>query len=437
MSTFETTKTFLNRNENSKEQKDVMNIKFEGFVHTKENEDLFEKAYRVDNVLKSGVLTGNEALGMISLNRLHSMVRLQEKDGLRHNVIMLGSNSYLNVANNPKVILEAKKALEKFGIGMGAVSNYAGICDLHKKLEEKIAKFYNCEDSIVFPSGYGTNIGVISALCNSEDIIINDSANHASIYDGCALSGAKIKVYPHGNMKYLERILDKIPDSTSGRLIITDGVFSMDGDIAKLDKITKLAQKYKCRVMVDDAHGIGVVGKTGRGSSEFYNVMDKIDLNVAMLSKAPAGLGGFCAAKKEIIQYLRLYARTYFFSTALNASTVGGLIEVFNLFEKDKAGRKELIEKTNYLKEKLKKAGFILGNTQSAIIPVMIYDERKLFSLYQELRQEGVYVNIVTYPAVRRKECRLRLCVMKDLTYHDMDRAVEIIIRKGKKYEII
>lgn len=416
---------------------EIMNIKFENFIHTLENEDLFDKTRRVDKILKSGILTGNEALGMVSLNKVSPIVKLREKDGFCHDVIMLGSNSYLNVANHPKVLAASKKALEKFGMGMGAVSNYAGICDLHKTLEEKIAKFYNCEDAIVFPSGYGTNVGVISALCNSEDIIINDSANHASIYDGCQLSGAQIKVYPHQNMKYLERILDRIPDSTGGRLIITDGVFSMDGDIAYLDKITKLAQKYKCKVMVDDAHGVGVVGKTGRGSAQFYNVEDKIDLNVGMLSKGPGGLGGYCAAKREVIQYLRLYARTYFFSTALSAPVAGGLIEVFNLFETDSAGRCELMQKTKYLKDKLSKAGFDIGNSQSAIIPVMIYDEAKLFRLYQELRSEGVYVNIVTYPAVRRKECRLRLCVMKDLTYRQLDKAANIIISKGREYEII
>ena len=415
----------------------TINIKFENFVHTLENEDLFDKTKRVDEVLKSGVLTGNEALGMVSLNKLSSIVKLREKNGYKHDVIMLGSNSYLNIQNHPKVLKASKKALEKFGMGMGAVSNYAGICDLHRTLEEKIAQFYDTEDAIVFPSGYGTNIGVISALCNSEDIIINDSANHASIFDGCQLSGAQIKIYPHRNMKYLEKILNKIPDNITGRLIITDGVFSMDGDIAPLNEIVELAQKYNCKIMVDDAHGIGIVGKTGKGSSEFYNVQNKIDLNVGMLSKAPGGLGGYCAAKREIIQYLRLYARTYFFSTAISASVAGGLIEVFNLFEKDKAGRKELMEKTTYLKEKLLKAGFNIGNSQSAIIPVMIYDEAKLFRLYQELRNEGVYVNIVTYPAVRRKECRLRLCVMKDLNYDELNRAANLIIKKGIQYGII
>lgn len=421
----------------SQQEVEAVNIKFENFIQTRKNENLFDKTKRLDDILKSDILTGYEALGMTSLNKLSSVMKLKEKDGFCHDVIMLGSNSYLNIANNPRVIRAAHKALDEFGLGMGAVSNYAGICNLHKTLEEKIAKFYNTEDAIVFPSGYGANVGIISALCNSEDVIINDSANHASIFDGCALSGAQVKVYPHSNMKYLERILDRIPPETTGRLIITDGVFSMDGDIAYLDKITQLAQKYKCRVMVDDAHGIGIVGKNGRGSASAYGVLDKIDLNVGMLSKAPGGLGGFCAAKREVVQYLRLYARTYFFSTALPSSVVGGLIEVFNLFEHDLAGRKDLLLKTKYLKDILDKAGFNTLNTQSAIIPVMIYDEKKLFQLYKELRYEGVYVNIVTYPATRRKECRLRLCVMKDLSYQELDRAAKIIIQKGKEFGII
>ena len=414
-----------------------LNIKFENFINTEVDEDLFGKAERVNKVLTSGILTGNEGLGMQLMHKVQPESIIKEKNGKAHSVIMLGSNSYLNLSTNHKVIKAAKDALEKFGYGMGAVSNYAGITDLHRELEQRIADFYNMEDCIVFPSGYGTNVGVISALCHEEDIIINDSANHASIFDGCRLSGAKIKIFPHSNIDYLERILSKIPENKKGRLIITDGVFSMDGDIAKLDKIFDLAQKYNCKVMVDDAHGIGIVGATGRGSAEHHGFLGKIGLNVGMLSKGPGGLGGYCAASKNIVQYLRLYARTYFFSTALPAPIVGGLNEVFKLLEKDKAGRKELLRKTEYLKLQLKNNGFDIGHSESAIVPVMIYNEEILFKLYQELRELGVYVNIVTYPAVRRKECRLRLCMMKDLGFKQIDKAVQIITRKGKEYGII
>lgn len=226
------------------ESKECVNIKFEDFIQTHEGEDLFGKAKRVDEVLKSGILTGNEALGMPILHKVQPESTLREKDGSEHKVIMLGSNSYLNMTTHPQVMEGARKALEKYGYGMGAVSNYAGVTDLHKELEKRIADFYGAEDAIVFPSGYGTNVGIISALCHEGDIIINDSANHASIFDGCKLSGADIKVFPHGDMKYLERILSRISPEVTGRLIITDGVFSMDGDMAKLDKIVELAEKY-------------------------------------------------------------------------------------------------------------------------------------------------------------------------------------------------
>lgn len=421
-------------------EKDFTDLKFENFIDTQEGEDILEKTIRLDKILSSGVKTGSEALGMVTMNKVQPDSSIREKDGSIHPVIMLGSNSYLNLSTHPQVMQAASEALEKFGYGMGAVSNYAGITDIHKELEKRIADFYNTEDSIVFPSGYGANVGIVSALCGKNDVIINDAANHASIFDGCGLAqtkGAEIKIYPHRDMKYLDRILSRIPDEKTGRLIITDGVFSMDGDIAPLDKIVELAQKYNCRIMVDDAHGVGIVGPTGKGSAEYYDVMDKIDLNVGMLSKGPGGLGGYCAGSRELIQYLRLYARSYFFSTALPASVAAGLNEVFKLLQNDEAGRIELMQKTEYLKDKLNKAGFDTGHSQSAVVPVMINDEPILFDMYEKLRKKGVYVNIVTYPAVRRKECRLRLCTMKDLTYEQIDKAVSIIAELGRDYGII
>ena len=418
-------------------EKKCTNLKFENFVDTLENEDLFDKTVRLDEVLSSGIMTGNEALGMVTMDKVKPELDIREKDGNLRHVIMLGSNSYLNLSTHPQVMEGARKALEEFGYGMGAVSNYAGITDIHKELEKRIADFYGAEDAIVFPSGYGANVGIVSALCGKNDIIINDAANHASIFDGCVLSGAEIKIFPHRDMKGLERILSRIPAEKTGRLIITDGVFSMDGDMAPLDEIVKLAKKYNARVMVDDAHGVGIVGATGRGTAEYFNVMDKIDLHVGMLSKGPGGLGGYCASSKKVVQYLRLYARSYFFSTALPASVAGGLNEVFKLLETDNAGRKKLWENTEYLKSKLLEKGFDIGHSQSAVVPVMVYNEPILFEMYDKLRKRGVYVNIVTYPAVRRKECRLRLCTMKDLSFEQIDKAVEIIAELGREYGLI
>lgn len=412
-------------------------MKFEDFLFTREGEDLFEKTRGLDKVLASGAMTGSEGLGVQILEKTGPYVQIKEKSGCEHKVIMLGSNSYLNLTTNKKVCDAAIKAIEKYGYGMGAVSVYAGICDIHKELEKRIANFYNTEDAVLFPSGYGTNIGVISALCSKGDIIINDSANHASIFDGSKLSGADVRVYLHNNIEALEHILKKCEKKNRAKLIITDGVFSMYGDIARLDKICELAEKYNAKVMVDDAHGLGIVGATGRGSAQVYNIGDKIDLHVGMLSKTAGALGGYCATTRKIAQYLRHYARSFFFSTALPAPVAAGLNEVFKLLEHDRAGRKELWENITYLKSKLEKLGFNTGNSQSGIIPIIIGDEAILFKMYQDLRLSGVYTNIVTYPAVRRKDCRIRICVMKDLTRDMMDGAVEIIEKTGRKYGVI
>ena len=410
-------------------------MKFEDFID-QDTGDIFDKAKMLCNVLANKA-TGNDSLGAQLLKSTSAETVMKEKNGQEHPVLMFGSNSYLNLTTHPQVIEGARKALEKYGYGMGAVSLYAGITDLHKELEGRIARFYKCEDAIIFPSGYGTNIGVISALCGKGNVIINDSANHASIFDGSKLSGAEVKIYPHGNMKALERILQKIPSTQKGRLIVTDGVFSMHGDLAKLDEIYNLALEYNCRLMVDDAHGLGIVGPTGRGSGEHFNLPGKIDLNVGMLSKAAGAIGGYCAASKEVTQFLRLYARTYFFSTSIPAPVIGGLIEVFKLLENDEAGRNKLWGNINYVKPLLAERGFDIGNSQSGIVPIIVGDEEKLIKFSNYLRLAGVYANIVSYPAVRRKECRIRLCIMKDLTFEQIDKAVNIITEMGKKCEII
>ncbi|MDR1327282.1 MAG: aminotransferase class I/II-fold pyridoxal phosphate-dependent enzyme [Heliobacteriaceae bacterium] len=411
--------------------------KFEDYETAAGKNDILEKARQVHEILSSGKASLNDALGAKLLCAAGPEVELLEKDGRRQKAIMLGSNSYFNFTTNPQVIQGAQAALDKYGYGMGAVSVYAGITELHQELESLIAEFYGCEDAIVFPNGYGCNVGIISALCGEGDVIINDSANHASIFDGSKLSGAEVKVYPHANMNALERILAKIPDSQKGRLIITDGVFSMHGDVAPLDKLVQLAKKYNARVMVDDGHGLGIMGPTGRGSAEHFGVMKDIDLHVGMLSKTPGAVGGYCAAGRDVIQYLKLYARSYFFSTALPAPVVGGLVEVFKIMIQDKAGRRELWENINYLKSLLLSHGFNLGRSNSGIVPVIVGDEAKLIDFYKDLKLAGVYTNIVSYPAVRRKECRIRICVMKELTKEQLKQAADTIAVVGKKYGVI
>ncbi|MCE5197987.1 MAG: aminotransferase class I/II-fold pyridoxal phosphate-dependent enzyme [Armatimonadota bacterium] len=410
---------------------------FEDFLPNGDGAELFAKVDALANLLDSTSIDYIGGLGLEVIGPIGPRTLIREPDGETHPVIMLGSNSYLSLTTHPRVVAAAKEACDRYGYGMGAVSLYSGTTDLHRDLERRIAEFYKTEDAIIIPCGYSANVGVISCLCGPGDVIICDAYNHASIFDGCKLSGADVKVYLHRNMKHLERILKSLSDSQAGRLIITDGVFSMDGDIAPLDEIVDLAKRYGARVMVDDAHGVGVVGPTGRGSAEAYGCMDRIDINLGTLSKTPGAVGGYCAGSARLIQYLRFYTRTYFFSTSLPPPVVAGLNEVFKLLIEDAAGREELWHNVQYMRDGLKSLGFDTGNTQSAIIPIMVGDEGKLGRFNNDLRRGGLYTNVVTYPAVRRKECHLRLCVMNSLTKQDMDQALSILGELGKKHGII
>jgi glycine C-acetyltransferase len=238
-------------------------------------------------------------------------------------------------------------------------------------------------------------------------------------------------------MKHLEKILQRLPETQAGRLIVTDGVFSMDGDLAPLDEIVALAQRYRARVMIDEAHALGVVGPTGRGTAEKFGCTKQVDLICGTLSKAPAGIGGYCAGSAALIRYLRYYARTYFFSTSIPPPVVGGLIEVFRLLQEDAAGRAQLWKNVRYMRAGLQQLGFQTGETESAIIPVLVGDEEKLGSLHNALRRRGVFTNVVTYPAVRRKECRLRVSIMSSLTRADLDRALALFAELGRTHGII
>lgn len=410
---------------------------FEDFIPKDGTADIFGKVNELDAYLKTDVPGYLDGLGLQIMGPVARRVDVREHDGASHEVIMMGSNSYLSLTSHPRVVAACKEACDRYGYGMGAVSLYAGISPLHRRLEELIAEFYGTEDAIIFPCGYSGNVGVISALCGRGDVVINDAANHASIFDGCLLSGADVRVYLHRSMKHLEKVLRKIPESQKGRLIVTDGVFSMDGDVAPLDEIVGLAQRYQARVMIDEAHGVGVLGPTGRGTAEKFGCMDRIDIIYGTLSKAPAGIGGYCAGAAALVRYLRYYARTYFFSTSIPTPVVAGLIEVFRLMMEDAAGRRQLLENVQYMLGGLRALGFNTGSTESAIIPVIVGDEEKLAGFHNALRLRGVFTNVVTYPAVRRKECRLRVSIMSSLTGEDMDRALAVFGEQGRAFGII
>lgn len=410
---------------------------FEDFTHRGGGVDIMQKVDELDDFLNHNSLDYLGGLGLQVKGPAADRVAVLEADGTERDVIMLGSNSYLGLTTHPRVIAACKKATDEYGYGMGAVPLYAGTSPLHCELEERLAAFYGTEDAIIFPCGYSGNVGVIAALCGPGDTVINDAANHASIFDGCALAGADIKIYLHRNMRHLEKVLKALPDSQRGRLIITDGVFSMHGDLAPLDEIVELAQRYHCRIMIDEAHAVGVIGPTGRGTAEQFGCSGKIDLTCGTLSKTPGAIGGYCAGSAALVRYLRYYARTYFFSTALPAPVAAGLIEVFKLMEADQAGRDRLWKNVDYMLNRLNALGFDTGETQSAIIPVIVGDEAKLGAFQNELRQRGIFTNVVTYPAVRRKECRLRVSIMNTLTQSEMDRALTLFAELGRKYSVI
>lgn len=411
--------------------------RFEDFLPKDGKADIFQKINDLNTFLNERPPAHIDGLGLQMLGPASHKVKIRESGKEDREVIMLGSNSYLSMTTHPTVVTASQKACEKYGYGMGAVSLYAGTSDMHRQLEGLIAEFYDAEDAIIFPCGYSGNVGVVSALCGKGDVVINDSANHASILDGCLLSGANIKIYIHRNMKHLEKILQRLPDSQRGRLIITDGVFSMGGDVAPLDEILTLAKRYGARVMIDEAHSLGVIGETGRGTAEKCKCRGKVDITYGTLSKAPAGIGGYCAGSSVLIRYLRYYARTYFFSTSLPAPVVAGLIEVFRLMMSDNSGRDKLWHNIRYMLKGLNGLGFNTGNTESAIIPVIVGNEEKLAYFHNDLRHHGIFTNLVSYPAVRRKECRLRLSIMNSLTEKEMDQALSVFAELGRKHNII
>jgi len=409
---------------------------FEDFLGANGAEDIFGKVDALDSFLSAGP-SYVEGLGLQLLGPAARRATIRERDGDSHEVIMLGSNSYLSFTTHPRVVAAAKEACDKYGYGMGAVSLYAGTTDLHRRLEVLIAEFYGAEDAMIFPTGYAANVGVISAICGPGDVVINDASNHASIFDGSRLSGADLKVFLHRNTHHLEKILSRLPDSVKGRLIITDGVFSMDGDVAPLGDIVDLAGRYGARVLVDEAHAVGIIGATGRGTAEREGCAGRVDLTVGTLSKTPGAIGGYCVGTRKVIQYLRYYARTYFFSTSIPAPVIAGLIEVFKMMMEDGTERRKLWKNIEYLRTGLQRMGLDTGDTESAIIPVIVGDEDKLGRFSNDLRRGGVFTNLVTYPAVRRKECRLRLSVMSSLTIQDLDQALAIIRAGALRHGII
>ncbi len=353
------------------------------------------------------------------------------------NVINFCANNYLGLSSHPEVIQAAKDALDTHGFGMSSVRFICGTQDIHKELEAKIAKFYGTEDTILYAAAFDANGGVFEPLFGEDDAIISDELNHASIIDGVRLCKAQRYRYKHSNMEDLEEQLKKA-QAQRHRIIVTDGVFSMDGDIAKLDKICDLADKYDALVMIDECHAAGFIGKTGRGTVEYCNAMGRVDIITGTLGKALGGaMGGYTTAKKEIIEMLRQRSRPYLFSNSLAPSIVGAAIRVFDILSSTTELRDKLEKNTVYFKQKIKEAGFDIKEGDSPIVPIMLYDAKLSQDFANELLKEGIYVIGFFYPVVAKGQARIRVQISAAHDQHHLDKAIEAFTKVGKQLGVI
>jgi len=352
-------------------------------------------------------------------------------------VLNFCANNYLGLANHPKLIEAAVQALHSHGFGMASVRFICGTQDLHKELEHSIAKFLGTEDAILYTSCFDANTGLFETLLGEEDAIISDALNHASIIDGVRLCKAVRYRYAHSDMGDLEKQL-KAAQQQRTRLIATDGVFSMDGDIARLDEIVELAEKYDALVMVDDSHATGVIGKTGRGSAEHHSVMDRIDIYTSTLGKAlGGGSGGFTASRKEIIDLLRQRSRPYLFSNTLTPSLVAAGIKSLELLSASTELHDRLMDSTRYFREQITKANFDIKPGESPIVPIMLYDAKLAQEMAARLLDEGVYVIGFFYPVVPKGQARIRTQISAAHTKEHLDQAIDAFVRIGKKLKVI
>jgi glycine C-acetyltransferase len=352
-------------------------------------------------------------------------------------VINLSSNNYLGLTTHPKLKQRALEAIEKYGVGSGAVRTIAGTMTLHMALEEKIAAFKRVEASVVFQSGFTANAGTVQAILGREDVIISDELNHASIIDGCRLSRAEIKVYPHKDVEACEKILKESQGRSGRKLLITDGVFSMDGDIAPLPALVELAEKYGCIMMIDDAHASGVLGRNGRGTVDHFNLHGRVDIQVGTLSKAIGALGGYVCSTRDTIEFLYHRARPFLFSTSHPPSVAATCLAAFEVLEEEPQLIESLWANTRFFKEGLKKLGFNTGLSETPITPVMVGDAALAHEFSRQLFQQGVFAMSVGFPTVPVGKARIRTIVTATHTREELARALETLESTAKELRIL
>lgn len=352
-------------------------------------------------------------------------------------VLNFCANNYLGLSNNPRLIKAAKDMMDRRGYGMSSVRFICGTQDVHKELEAAISKFFKTEDTILYAACFDANGGVFEPLLTADDAIISDALNHASIIDGVRLCKAKRFRYANADMEDLERQLQAAQEQRF-RIIVTDGVFSMDGNVAPIDKICDLAEKYDALVMVDESHSAGVVGPTGRGVSEFFNTYGRVDIYTGTLGKAFGGaMGGFTTGRKEIIDMLRQRSRPYLFSNSVAPAIVGAALETFKMLDESNEIHDKLVENVNYFRDKMMAAGFDIKPTQSAICAVMLYDA-KLSQVYAaKLQEEGIYVTGFYYPVVPKDQARIRVQISAGHNREHLDKCIAAFIKVGKELGVL
>ena len=387
-------------------------------------------------------LDGLEEQGLSKKERIivsmqSGLIKVQNPDGSVSDVQNFCANNYLGLADNKEVIEAAKQTMDQWGYGLSSVRFICGTQKLHKDLEKKISNFLGTDDTILFSSCFDANGAVFEPLLSEKDAIISDELNHASIIDGVRLCKAKRFRYKHSNMEELENCL-KEAKGCPRKIICTDGVFSMDGDLAKLDKICELAEQYDSLIMVDDSHSTGYIGKTGRGTAEYYGLTGKVDLITTTFGKALGGASGGCiSGRQELIDLFRQRARPYLFSNTLAPAIAGGTLKVLELLEHGNPYREKTMENAKLFRHKMEEAGFDLVPGNTAIVPVMLYDEVKAVKMADELLNEGVYVIGFCYPVVPKGKARIRVQLSAVHTAEQIEKAVQAFIKVGKANGII
>jgi len=355
-------------------------------------------------------------------------------DGQR--VIMLGSNNYLGLTNHPEVKAAAARALETYGTGTAGSRFLNGTLDIHVELEEKLAEFMGRESALTFSTGYQVNLGVISCVVDRKDVVILDSLDHACILDGARLSYGRVLKFPHNDMEALEERLRSV-ESDRGALIIVDGVFSMEGDVADLPRIVELKKKFNARLMVDDAHGIGVMGANGRGTAEHFGLEDEADLVMGTFSKSLAAVGGFVVGDRKVIDYIKHLARSLMFSASPPPASVATVIKALEIIEREPERRQRLWENTEYMKREFTAMGYDTGDSASPVIPLVVGEDQTAFKMTIRLQEEGVFANPVVSPGVPEGRALMRTSYMATHTRDHLDRALEAFAKVGRELGVI